>query len=442
MDIERALVSKIVTTGQVEEAVSRGIREDLFADDEARDLFGFLTRHMQKYKTPPSISAVKTELEEALVMLKDNKKVRRFPTLQIEHVEDALEYVTDRFINLAKRRLANEMVLELAAACDDPERSKDIDLEFLEVSRKLATLVPSTKVSKFKEGMEARIDAYEKRAKDDVSLGVPFGFPTLDSLTGGMQAHEFITVAGFSGLGKSTFLMVTAFNAFMQGYTPLYISLEMEAGAILRKWDAMAASLDYSKMKQLKLPPDQLDNWRDRAREIQEKVGEIPVIDSIRGCTPTNIYAETVRHKPDVVIVDYLSLMRSSHPSARGTSLWQAITEITQDLKQNARTLKIPVLAAAQTNRGGAKEGAELDNIGNSISIVQDSDIVIGLFADDEMKQRQEMEIRLNKNRDGGLQKFKAVWDHENMIFRQKDFSDEFGRGGAKFNGNARAELA
>lgn len=411
MDIERALISKIISTGQLEEAIAKGVREDLFADDECREMFGYLNAHARRYKSPPSLQAVKSDK----------------PDFEWEHAQDPLPYIIDRFAVMAKRRLANEMVIELAAACDDPERAEKIDLEFLEVSRKLATLVPSSEVARFRD-MDKRIVDYERRVVEGDKPGIPFGFPALDKWTGGIQPHEFVTVSGFSGLGKSTMLMAITFNAWVEGHTPLYISLEMEHATLLRKFDAMAASLDYAKMKQLGLPPEQLDTWREVAARIREKAQDIPIIDNIRHCTPDHIFAETVRHKPDLVVVDYLSLMRSSHPS-RGHSIWQSLTEITQDLKQNARTLKIPIIAAAQTNRSASKDGAELDNIGYSISVIQDSDIVIGLYADDEMRERKEMEIRLNKNRDGALGRFAAIWDHDQMLYREKGFKDMFTRG-------------
>lgn len=413
MNIESALISKIISTGQLEEAVSKGVRDDLFADDECRDMFRYLTNHARRYKSPPSMEAVKNDK----------------PDFLWEHTQDPLDYIIDRFNVLAKRRMANEMVVELAAACNDPERAENIDLEFLEVARKLAMLVPSGKVARMSE-MESRIDEYERRAKEGDKTGIPFGFPQLDEWTGGIQPHEFITVMGFSGLGKSTMLLAIAFNTWVQGYTPLIISLEMEAGTILRKFDAMASSLDYQKMKQLDLPKDQIKNWRKTAARIQEKTCDIPVIDNIRHCTPDHVFAETVRHKPDLVIVDYLSLMRSSAPS-RSSSMWQSLTEVTQDLKQNARTLKIPIVAAAQTNRSGGKDGAELDNVGYSISVTQDSDIILGLYADDAMKENREMEVRLNKNRDGRLGKFIAVWNHETMEYRDKDLKDMFKRSDA-----------
>jgi len=373
-------------------------------------MFEYITDYARNYKSPPSTSAVASDR----------------PNWEIEHSQDPLEYLIDKFTVTCKRRLSQEALLELAVLTKDPDEGADLDLHFLEISRRLATLVPSAKVARFSD-MDKRVDDYEVRVKEGKITGVPFGFPTLDEWTGGIQSHELVVIAGFSGLGKSTMLMALAFNAWSQGYTPLYISLEMEAGAILRKFDAMAASLDYSKIKQLKLPQDQIKNWRKTAQDISDKTHDIPVVDSIRGCTPDHIFAETVRHKPDLVLVDYLSLLRTSRAS-RNMSMWQSLTEITQDLKQNARTLGIPIVAAAQTNRSSGKEGAELDNIGYSLSVAQDSDIMIGLFADDELRERKEMEIRLNKNRDGRLGKFMARWDHDNMEFRQLTLKDKFNK--------------
>lgn len=401
MHIERALISKIITSGHLEDAIAQGVQVDHFADDECRDLFIFLTDHMRRFKKPPSLDVVKEER----------------PDFDWEHISDELDWVIERFIALVKRRYANEAVLELARACDDPERTENIEAEFLEVSRKLATLVPNKRVNRFVADIDKRITDYEQRADKNEQVGIPFGFLKLDQWTGGIQPHELVTVSAFSGFGKSTFLIAVAFNAWAQGKTPLIISLEMEASMIMRRFDTMAAKLDYSHMKQLKLPEDQIENWRKKAEQIKKSPSEIPVIDSIRNCTPDHIYAETVRYGPDLVAVDYLNLMRSSR-SGRALPLWQSTSEITQDLKQNARTLKVPIIMAAQTNRSGAKEGAELDNIAQSVSIIQDSDIVIGLHTDDDMRAEKTIQVRLNKNRDGRIDSFLATWDYDQMQFK------------------------
>jgi replicative DNA helicase len=261
----------------------------------------------------------------------------------------------------------------------------------------------------------------------------------LDKWTGGIPSHAFAVVSAFSGIGKSTLLKAFAFNMYAQGYTPLYVTLEESDDEVLHKFDSMAANLTYQHINQLRLGSDALNDWRATAKRIRENVNDIPVIDDIRNCTPDHIFAETIRHKPDVVIVDYVQLMHSSRASQKGAALWQRITDVTQDLKQNARTLGVPIIAAAQTNRQGGKEGAELDNIGGSISVVQDADMLIGLFADDEMKDDNEMEIRLNKNRRGRLGRFKAIWDHDKQEYREQESVDVWTRKKREQDGESKA---
>jgi replicative DNA helicase len=124
-------------------------------------------------------------------------------------------------------------------------------------------------------------------------------------------------------------------------------------------------------------------------------------------------------------VLDYVGLMKSSSMQ-RGISKYQQLSEITQDLKHIARTMKTPIIMAAQTNRHGAKDGADLDNVADSISIAQDSDLVFGMFQDEDMAERKQMEIRLSKNRDGPRGKLKARWDFDENSFRERDGGDMF----------------
>ena len=373
-------------------------------------MFEWLVDHVRRYKDAPSIEAVQM----------------RFPEWEQQHSSDSIQFLVDRFIVTIKRREAQDLIVDLAKAADDPVRSEEIDMLFLEASRRLATIVPSSRVERF-SNMQERVERYREERGQKKQIGIPFGFPTLDQKTGGLQPHEFAAVAGFSGTGKSTLLLRFLLSIYENGYTPLLISLEMEARMILRRLDSMAANLDYNSMKHLQLEDKAIKDWEQEAERVREGVRDITIIDDIRGCTPDHVFAEAIRHKPDVILIDYVSLMRSSRPN-RYSKSWESLTEITQDLKQNARTLKVPIIAAAQTNRAGASEGAELSNVGYAISVTQDPDIVIGLFSTDEMKADKLIEIRLNKNRDGALDRFRAIWDYDKMIFRQQLLTDVLGR--------------
>jgi replicative DNA helicase len=410
MDVERALVSKIASTGQVEDVLSEGIRIDHFEDEECRDLFRYVVEHKRRHKLAPSLEAIKT----------DN------PDFTFNFASDALSYLIEKMKVLAKRRLADELLDQLAQACDDPEMAKDIDLHFLDVSRQLATVVPSTRVAFYKE-IEKRIDDFEKKKAEGKPPGIPYGFPTLDEWTGGLKPWQMASVSAFTGAGKSTLGMRFATNFFLQDFTPLYVSLEMDAEEIFEKIDSMILGIDSRSMMHLRLDQDKIDNWREFAAEAQERAGDIPVIDSMRYCTVDHIYAEMVRHLPDVCIIDYIQLMRSPNKNRFG-SRWEDIQETARELKAVARTLKIPIIVLAQTDRSGAKEGATLENIGGSISISQDSDVAIGLFQNEDMREESEMEMRVLKNRGGRLGKFQAQWDHEGSNYRELGVRDIFRR--------------
>lgn len=416
MDVERALISKIIATGQIEKAVGKGVSVDMFSDEDCADMFAYIQAHTRKYKSPPSMEAAK----EAK------------PDFDFEHVQDTLEYVCDRFGVLVRKRAAQDLVFEIGEAIDDPSKAPEIETVFLEAAREIATMIPSEDVARFSD-MDKRIGEYEEEAAAGEKPGISFGFPTLDLWTGGIQRGDFITAAAFSGVGKSTLLRSIAFNVYAsdEDVVALYIALEEDRREIFRKFDTMSAHIDYTRMKQLGLNKDDIDTWREKAEQVRKKVAskDILVLDRLRNCTPDKIFMETVRHKPDVVFVDYLSLMRSSSPS-RNSSMWQNLTEITQDLKQNARVLGCPIVAAAQTNRSSAKDGADLENIGYALSVVQDSDIVIGLHADEQMRDEKRMEIRVRKNRRGRLGQFMNIWNHDEMDFREENMADRFGRPG------------
>jgi len=398
MDFERKLVNAVAQRSNVESLLLSGIKEEHFSDEEHREIFVFMTEHFRKYKTSPSLDVVKNA----------------FPEHLFETEQDTLQYLKDEFLKVVKRRYAMIAVHELADALDDNELIGDIDSLFLEKSRELATIVPVTQLSKFSD-MDKRITAYE--AGEDSVDGIYMGIPDFDFVTSGIQPHEYVTISGFSGTGKSTLAQWMLFNAYMQGKTPMYISLEMEAKALLRKWDTMAMNFEYQRLKRQRLSDEDLDNWKARAEIVRQSNNDIIVLDDVAGCTVDRVYAELTRYQPDILCIDYITLMDTPR-SAGGTQMWEKVVTLTRQLKQTSRTLGIPIIGVAQTNRSGYQTGAQLDNIAFSQSIVNDSDIILGLAArDEEMEKNKRMTVRLLKNRDGRVDEADLLWKMETMEF-------------------------
>lgn len=397
MDYERLLLSKVAQTGRIQNLLIAGIREDHFSDEQSSEIFRFMADHARTYKQPPSFDAVRN----------------KFPDYYFEVTEDAVQYLLDGFMKKVERRYAMKYILELASAIDDPEKEDALPELFLERSRELAQVIPTTQLHKFSQ-MDERIQAYEI-ADPDEEKGIQMGIPYFDNLTMGFQAHEYITIMGWTGTGKSTLAQWMLFNAWAQGKTPMLISLEMEAKALFRKWDTMMMHFLYHDLKSHNLREEEIEKWRTKAEEVKMRPNDILVLDDVRYCTVDKVYGEVIRWKPDILCIDYVSLM--DHRGMPGHQNWEKISSTTHALKQIARTTGTPIIGIAQTNRDGATRGAELDNVAFSAAIIHDSDIVLGLYNDDDMKANKQMQVRLNKNRDGATGVTDLLWDMSTMTF-------------------------
>jgi replicative DNA helicase len=406
LDIEKLYVSKLAHTGQIESAIEAGITPDHFADELQSEIYRFMGEHARKYKGAPSMAVIR----------------EKFPNVNFELPTDSLEYLKSRFVTHVKRHYAVQALHDLAEEIDKDETVENIDGYFLEQARRISQLMPSSKVHRFSD-IENRIDAYE--ADPGINFGIKMGIPEFDKLTLGIQPHEFVSIVGWQGTGKSTLGGWILFNGWMQERTGMIISLEMEARALLRKWDTMLTNFEYRALKAHELSAEDLERWRLKAKMVKERKADIIIRDDVRSCTVDYVYAQIIRYQPEICVVDYVSLMESPHSTAQ---MWEKVTYLTQSLKQIARTTGVPIIGIAQTNIHSASGGAQLDNIAYSRSIGQDSDIVLGLHQDDEMKENKQMTVRMLKNRDGDTIETDLYWDMSHMRFGSWNELDLFRR--------------
>ena len=265
--------------------------------------------------------------------------------IHIEHYARLVERLaTQRRLISAAGRIA-----EIAYAGDediDAILDRAVVAVFAVAQRRLSRDVISMRVAvdQFMDHLD-----YVQRHQGEL-LGVPTGFIDLDKLLGGLQPSDLIIIAGRPGSGKTSFalsLMQTAAARYKK-HIALF-SLEMSAEQLVQRLVASLGQIDATALRQGKLSDE------DYARLVRAtgELSELPIfIDDSAALTPIEIRAKARRlhaeHGLDLIIIDYLQLMTVR---GRVENRVQEISQISRQLKELARELKVPVVALSQLSR-------------------------------------------------------------------------------------------
>ena len=412
MDWESALVAKAIASGGLSDVIARGIDAEHFADDDVREVWDWSVDFYTSHRQPPSMSALRDE----------------FPGFKPKLSQDPLGYHIDKFVDHCRERIAIEQVRAYHELLEDPDAINEIEVHALEMARVLAEVVPEPKVHRFSDGMKRHKEYLRRQAEGEIH-GTYIGVPTIDRTTLGQQPHELCIYAGYMGTGKTTGMQHHCLSAYLQKRTSLFISLEVEAEQILRKFDVMMSNVRYHAMKALELDVGEEEQWTAilEQAESDKMERDIIIIDDIKNCTPEKVASNMMRYKPDIVFVDYLEEMRTPRVG-KGMQGWEGVQENARGLKQNARVFKIPTVTATQLNREGGKGDVSLNTVSHQAA-GKVADMLIGLQQDEEMYDSNEMEYVLLKYRDGSRSTRKPVilrWELERGIIKEKGHEERF----------------
>lgn len=239
--------------------------------------------------------------------------------------------------------------------------------------------------------------------------GVPSGFARLDQFTTGFQPGELIIIAARPSMGKTSLGLNIAMNAAKgAGKRVAVFSLEMSNDQLVQRFLSMEAKIDAQALR--------TGNIKDKEwGEITHAMGvlaEVPIsVDDSAALTVSEVRSRSRRLAAtsglDLVIVDYLQLLRSTNP--RITNRVEVIDEICRSLKALAKELKVPVMALAQLNRSPESRNDKrpmLSDLRESGGIEQEADVVAFIYRDEYYnpptpENENVAEINIAKQRNG-----------------------------------------
>ena len=261
---------------------------------------------------------------------------------------------------------------------DSVADSEEALAEVSAITERLRTIASGKRRSvSAKQATEMFIDVMRENARGRLP-GHSTGIDELDRICGGMRPGEFWVVAGKPSRGKSVLMLQIACQFVRDGKTVSVHSLEMMEHEIIARLCSCIGHIDYGSITQpASAPRHDLVKIKGAAQLVMDsKV----FIDASAGQTLDTIRAEAERvrdteGKIDLVVVDYLQLVRSARSSRESRE--EEVARVSGGLKQLAKALRCPVISASQLN--------DNNQVRESRAIEQDADALL-FIADDGIK--------------------------------------------------------
>ena len=214
--------------------------------------------------------------------------------------------------------------------------------------------------------------------------GVPSGFPSLDAITMGWQPGNLIVIGARPGHGKTAIALNMARSAAIDhGIPTAFFTLEMTDVELADRLIGTETGLVSNKRKGRVKMKD--EDWAHLEAALVRASRAPLYIDETPGLTISEFTSKIKRMAVErhirIAFVDYLQLMHASGHDSQYRA--QEIGEISRQLKETAKELRIPIVALAQLNRnlmgrqGSVNGRPVLSDLKDSGSIEQDADMVL-----------------------------------------------------------------
>lgn len=376
------------------------IRSEYFEFPSYQHIFTKIKDYYDKYRKIPNDEVL---IEDIKYTLPDNQDISDYQDdihqinqIDISTIENK-EFILDLVESYARKMAVKEAIKKSVGLLKE-DRIEEIETLVREAL--LVTRNVDVGQDYFKEFSDRVKRALHEKEKDRFRTVLP---TANESLEGGLCRKEIAMVIAPPGVGKSLYLVNQGAVALMEGRNVLYISLEMSEDKIANRFDSVLTLLTH---KTLSKPEGHLE-LRTRLGIFQNKFSSSRLIIKefpTGQCNVNQVRALLVQLQlhanftPDLVIVDYLELLR---PNRIIDAEYQAQQRIAEELRGLAVEHKVLVWTASQTNRQARKVGIITDaELGDSYGKIRPMDWCISLNQTQEEHDKQRMRIYVVKARD------------------------------------------
>lgn len=406
MNYELELINSILETKDINEV--RNISNVFY---QYEHIWNFIDDYYNKYETLPTKSIV-------------NDKFEDFDMLNVS--EAPLSYYIDKAV---EESLAISLRNTLKQSVDvlkenGPKAAMTFTSSQLFDLMKSTGQVTDTNIAL--DYMDRVSDLRQRKSENKTVLGIPTGIVPLDEIFGGWQPGDFVCLLGFTSMGKSWIGLLFAVNAWLNGYSPLIINLEMNKYQIGYRIDTILnGGIDFTNSDLTHarhIDPDHYERWAKTTFDGRPPF-HVVTSDGIGSPTQNMVEAKIDQYKPDFVLLDYHLLFEDGK---RGGNETERAKNLSKDFKQIALRTQTPIvdIASVTMSDGHHDRPPMLEEVAWSKQLAYDSDLVLATHRDPYTNNFQ---IVSRKTRRCPEFAFYLEWDLDKGQWRERYTENETG---------------
>lgn len=376
-------------------ALCKSIVKSDYFDPELRQAVEFIHDYYDKYSATPSADQIEAETN---AVLKAQQVTR-----------DQIEYCADQVEKFCKRKAIEQAIVAAPQfiAKGDYGRVESIIRDAISVS-----LNRDLGLDYFADPL-GRLEAQTLKP-----LRTPTKWTAFDEqLNGGIARKEILMFSANSGGGKSITLANLAVNMLEQGYSVLYLTLELSEELVAQRFDTMLTGVSSVAW---------LANYKSIAStviQLAPHMGKLSIKHMPSGTTSNQIRAYLKEFElkngfiPDVLVVDYLDIM-GPNEKVSADNISEKDKQSTEQLREIIFDYNMYGATASQQNRS-AIEAVELNqgHIAGGLTKVNTVDVYASIILTPTMKAAGEigMTFLKTRNSDGVGKTVYLRWDNKSL---------------------------
>jgi replicative DNA helicase len=314
------------------------VSEEYFDNQAHKWIIKEILKYYDKFHTTPSLEVLKVELKK---LQNEVLQIAVKEQLREAYKEtDDLAYIEEEFSAFCKNQMLKKALLQSV----DLLQAGDYDsIKFM--------IESAMKAGQDKNlGHEYNKDL-ETRYREEHRITIPTPWNEFNELLqGGLGNGDFGLIFGNPGGGKSWALVALGGHAVKMGFNVIHYTLELGEDYVGRRYDSYFTQIpvnviipNKAKVEKVleKLPGNLI------IKEYAPGKASISTVEShIKKCIDLDF-------KPDLIIIDYVDLLRSKRNNRERKD---EIDDIYTSTKGLARELNIPIWSVSQVNRAGSKD--------------------------------------------------------------------------------------